>query len=84
VGDKDDFQYLTKRGADWRADSYTHTPGPKDLLTVVGGEHWLGGISGYDAAETTDESPERREGGGGAENDGGLVEGCFGGWGCVG
>ncbi|PMD30919.1 hypothetical protein L207DRAFT_519628 [Hyaloscypha variabilis F] len=59
LGDKDDSQYLTKRGADWRADSYTHSPGPKDLLTLVGGEHWLGGISGYDAVETTDESPER-------------------------
>ncbi|KAE9380993.1 platelet-activating factor acetylhydrolase plasma/intracellular [Stipitochalara longipes BDJ] len=59
VGDKDDSPYLTKRGADWRADSYRHRPGPKDLLTLVGGEHWLGGISGYDAAEATDESPER-------------------------
>jgi hypothetical protein len=28
---------------------------------VFGGEHILGGISGYDAAETTDESPARVE-----------------------
>jgi len=29
------------------------------LLSLFGGGHGLGGISGYDAAETTDESPER-------------------------
>ncbi len=28
---------------------------------MFGGEHILGGISGYDAAETTDESPARVE-----------------------
>jgi hypothetical protein len=28
---------------------------------VPGGEHSLGGIPGYDARETTDESPERLE-----------------------
>jgi hypothetical protein len=57
VGDQDVSPYLSKRGADWRADSYTHSPGPKDLLTLVGGEHGLGGIAGHDAKETTDESP---------------------------
>jgi predicted dienelactone hydrolase len=57
VGDKDASPYLSTRGADWRADPYEYSPGPKDLLTLVGGEHGLGGIAGYDAKETTDESP---------------------------
>ena len=38
-------------------DPYTLSTGPKALLTVFGGEHGLGGIAGYDAAETTDENP---------------------------
>jgi hypothetical protein len=33
--------------------------GPKFLLDVHGGEHSLGGISGFDAAETTDENLTR-------------------------
>jgi dienelactone hydrolase len=59
VGNQDASPYLSKRGADWRADPfpYTYSPGPKDLLTLIGGEHGLGGIAGYDAKETTDESP---------------------------
>jgi hypothetical protein len=28
-------------------------------LTLTGGEHQLGGVTGYDASETTDEDPER-------------------------
>ena len=32
---------------------------PKSLLTLFGAEHGLGGVAGYDAAETTDEDPER-------------------------
>lgn len=59
AGDKDGSAHLTVRGADWHADPYTLAPGPKTLLTLFGGEHGLGGISGYDVAETTDESPER-------------------------
>lgn len=43
----------------YRAGAYTLGPGPKCLLTLFGAEHILGGISGYDAAETTDVSPER-------------------------
>jgi len=43
----------------WRADAYYQSPGPKDLLTVFGAEHIFGGISGYDARETSDENPER-------------------------
>ena len=44
---------------DWRADAYYQSPGTKDLLTVFGAEHIFGGISGYDALETSDENPER-------------------------
>jgi hypothetical protein len=59
VGDKDVSPHLTVRGADWHADPYFLSTGPKSLLTVFGGEHLLGVISGYDVAETTDENPER-------------------------
>lgn len=59
VGDNDVSPHLTVRGADWHADPYRLSTGPKCLLTISGGEHLLGGVSGYDAAETTDESPER-------------------------
>lgn len=58
AGDKDVNPAFTDR-TDWRADPYFLSPGPKSLLTVFGGEHGLGGVSGYDAAETTDEDPER-------------------------
>lgn len=44
---------------DWRTDAYFQSPGPKCLLTLLGAEHGLGGVSSYDAAETTDENPER-------------------------
>lgn len=46
-------------GPKWHADPYTLAPGPKTLLTLFDAEHGLGGIAGYDAAETTDENPER-------------------------
>ncbi|MFF3291270.1 alpha/beta hydrolase family protein [Streptomyces sp. NPDC003023] len=59
AGDKDDSAFLTVAGPDWHADPYTLAPGPKSLLTLFDAEHGLGGVSGYDAAETTDESPER-------------------------
>jgi len=59
VGDNDVSPHLTVRGADWHADPYRLSTGPKCLLTLFGAEHLLGGVSGYDAAETTDESPER-------------------------
>ncbi|KAI1411819.1 alpha/beta-hydrolase [Hypoxylon sp. FL1857] len=58
-GDEDVSPHLTVRGADWHADSYHLAPGPTDLLWIKGGKHGLGGISGWDAAETKDESPER-------------------------
>ncbi len=59
AGDKDDPRHFTDMGPDWHADSYTLAPGPKTLLTLFDAEHGLGGISGYDAAETTDENPQR-------------------------
>ncbi len=59
AGDGDASTHLTTRGADWHADPYFLSSGPKCLLTLFGAEHGLGGISGYDAEETTDESPER-------------------------
>ena len=58
AGDKDASEHLTVRGPDWHADPYVLSPGPKSLLTLFGAEHGLGGVAGYDAAETTDENPE--------------------------
>ncbi|MEU8789618.1 chlorophyllase [Streptomyces sp. NPDC048643] len=59
AGDEDEVG-LSTRGPAWTVDPYllsgsTH----KSLLTVHGGQHFLGGISGYEVAETTDENPER-------------------------
>jgi hypothetical protein len=59
AGDKDVSPRFTVRGADWRADPYFLSTGPKCLLTLFGAEHSLGGVAGYDVAETTDENPER-------------------------
>jgi Chlorophyllase len=59
IGDKDFTWELSSKGAEYHADPYTFAPGPKSLLTLVGGEHLLGGTTGYDAAGTTDENPER-------------------------
>ncbi|MEU3605442.1 chlorophyllase [Streptomyces sp. NPDC035033] len=59
AGDKDDSRHFTDMGPAWHADPYTLAPGPKTLLTLFGAEHGLGGIAGYDAAETTDENPGR-------------------------
>ena len=58
TGDKDINPDFSER-ADWRADAYRLSPGPKELLFLYGAGHIFGGISGYDAKETTDESPER-------------------------
>lgn len=56
AGDADDLP-LTVRGPDWTTDPYALSPGDKSLLTLFGAQHFLGGISGYLAAETTDENP---------------------------
>ncbi|KAI1406386.1 alpha/beta-hydrolase [Hypoxylon fuscum] len=58
-GEEDVSPHLTTRGADWHAECYHLSPGPKDLFWVKGAKHGLGGISGWDAAETQDEGPER-------------------------
>jgi len=42
----------------WRADAYYDGTGSKSLLTIFGAEHIYGGVSGWDAAETSDENPE--------------------------
>jgi predicted dienelactone hydrolase len=59
AGDKDASAHLTIRGPEWHADPYFLSPGRKTLLTLFDAEHGLGGISGFDVAETTDENPER-------------------------
>jgi predicted dienelactone hydrolase len=58
AGDKDDSP-LSVRGPEWFTDAYFLSPGSKSLLTLFGAEHSLGGISDFEAKETTDESPER-------------------------
>ncbi|WP_033293503.1 alpha/beta hydrolase family protein [Amycolatopsis jejuensis] len=58
AGDADQSM-LTTRGPDWFTDPYRLSPGSKSLVTLFGAEHSLGGIPGYEAKETTDESPER-------------------------
>ncbi|MGW9130013.1 alpha/beta hydrolase family protein [Streptomyces sp. NPDC055681] len=59
VAGDNDQSHLSTRGPDWFTDPYTCSPGSKSLLTLFGAEHSLGGIAGYDVAETTDESPAR-------------------------
>ncbi|KAF4411053.1 alpha/beta hydrolase family protein [Streptomyces lycii] len=59
AGDKDTSGHLTVMGPDWHTDPYVLSPGPKSLLTLFDAEHGLGGVSGYDVAETTDENPAR-------------------------
>jgi predicted dienelactone hydrolase len=59
AGDKDISPHLTIAGPDWHADPYFLSPGPKSLFTLFDAEHGLGGVAGYDVAETTDENPER-------------------------
>lgn len=58
AGDADNSP-LSVRGPEWMADPYLLSPGRKSLLTLFGAEHFLGGISGYEVTETTDENPER-------------------------
>ncbi|MFF3442327.1 alpha/beta hydrolase family protein [Streptosporangium sp. NPDC002721] len=58
AGDQDQSK-MSSRGPDWFTDAYAHSPGATDLLTLFGAEHSLGGIPNWEAAETTDENPER-------------------------
>ncbi|MER5687486.1 alpha/beta fold hydrolase [Streptomyces sp. NPDC002205] len=59
VAGDNDQSHLSTRGPDWFTDPYTYSPGSKSLLTLFEAEHSLGGVSGYEVAETTDESPAR-------------------------
>lgn len=59
VAGDDDHSPLTVRGPEWFTDAYTLSSGNKWLLTLFGGGHLLGGISGYLVTETSDENPER-------------------------
>lgn len=59
TGDADLNPYFSLR-LSYRSDAFTLSPGSnKTLLTFFGAEHIYGGISGYDAGETSDENPER-------------------------
>ncbi len=58
TGDKDSNAHFSERD-DWRTDAYSASPGAKSLLILRDAGHMLGGISGYDAKETSDESPQR-------------------------
>jgi hypothetical protein len=59
AGDEDLNPYFSER-LSYRSDAFALSPGSnKTLLTFFGAEHIFGGISGYDADETTDENPER-------------------------
>jgi hypothetical protein len=57
-GDHDTLP-LTVRGSDWTTDPYFLSPGAESLLTLYDAKHFLGGISGYQVTETTDENPQR-------------------------
>lgn len=59
AGEIDDSAALTVSGPGWHADPYVLAPGRKALVTLTGAGHGLGGVTGYDLAGTTDESPER-------------------------
>lgn len=58
AGDQDTSP-LTTLGPEWFTDAYTLSPGADWLITLYGGKHMLGGISGYLVTETTDENPLR-------------------------
>ncbi|MFT7834915.1 chlorophyllase [Saccharothrix sp. BKS2] len=60
AGDQDDSRHFTDLGPAWHRDPYHLAPGPKSLLTVFGAGHLLGGVQGYDAAESvqlSDDAP---------------------------
>jgi hypothetical protein len=61
VAGDDDQSALATRGPDWFTDVYELSPGAQSLVTLFGGQHSLGGVHGYRAADTTDESPARVE-----------------------
>jgi fermentation-respiration switch protein FrsA (DUF1100 family) len=58
AGDQDKSP-LTVLGPEWFTDAFMLSPGADSLVRLRGGEHMLGGISGYLVTETTDEDPRR-------------------------
>ncbi|MDO4919608.1 alpha/beta fold hydrolase [Kocuria sp.] len=58
TGENDAHPFFASRSS-WRSDAFTDSPGPKTHLIMAGAEHMLGGISGFDAAETSDEDRDR-------------------------
>ena len=56
AGDHDQ-SLLSSRGPDWFTDAYVLSPGASDMLVLFGAQHSLGGITGYNVTETTDENP---------------------------
>lgn len=59
VAGNQDSSPLTIKGPVWFTDAFYQSPGADNLLVLFGGEHMLGGISGYLVTETTDENPQR-------------------------
>ncbi|GAA1289929.1 chlorophyllase [Saccharothrix xinjiangensis] len=59
AGDEDDSRHFTDLGPAWHRDPYHLAPGPKSLLTLFGAGHLLGGIQGYDAAESVQLSDDK-------------------------
>ena len=59
TGDADASPHLTTAGPAWHADPFVLAPAPKTLLTLFGAKHALGGVAGYDLAETDDADPAR-------------------------
>ncbi|MGY0039341.1 alpha/beta hydrolase family protein [Pedobacter sp. NJ-S-72] len=59
VAGDNDRSPLTVLGPEWFTDAYYLSPGADALVTLFGGEHMLGGISGYLVTETKDENPDR-------------------------
>jgi predicted dienelactone hydrolase len=59
TGDADASPHLTTAGPAWHADPFVLAPSPKTLLTLFGAKHGLGGVAGYDLAETDDADPAR-------------------------
>ncbi len=58
IGDKDyDMVGLTDCGPIWQADPFFLSPGQKDLLTIKGAQHSLGGIQNWDAGDKEHENP---------------------------
>lgn len=59
AGDADASTHLTTAGPAWHADPFVLAPAPKTLVTLFGAKHGLGGVAGYDLAETDDADPAR-------------------------